>query len=1153
MPRTRSVEHRLSHGERLERAHDPPQQHDEQARSLASFPRDKRGAQLQPQEPSDGADITFLSADFFRIKPHLDDPSAPINQLTVQRVLLDQGSSADIIYDGAFARLGVSEGNLAPYEGTLVGFASEQVWVKGALDLDTTFGEEENARTLRVKYLIFEAEGSYNMIIGRNTLNRLCAVISTAHLAVKYPLSNGHIGGIVVDQRVARECYCNAVDRYGKKNASVGHRCSEVETPKESLDPRGEGRVNRPTPIEETKELKFDEKILKIGTKLSEDQEQRLSKLLDIFAWSHKDMPGIDPNFICHKLALNPGAKPITQTRRRMGNEKEKAIQKEVNKLLAADFIREIKYPTWLANVVMVKKANEKWRMCVDYTDLNKACPKDSYPLPSIDKLVDGASGNELLSLMDAYSGYHQIKMHPLDEDKTTFMTARVNYCYQTMPFGLKNVGATYQWLIDRVFEGQVRRNMEVYVVDMIVKSVLGSNHHEDLMEAFDRIRKHNMRLNPEKCSFGIHGGKFLGIMITSRGIEINPNKCKAIQEMKSPSNVKEVQRLTGRTAALSRFLPHSGDKSAPFFKCLNKNMAFEWNSECEEAFTHLKEMLSTPPVLSKPVQGLPLHLYFSVGDHAISSVILQEVDGEQKIVYFVSHTHQGAQVRYQKIEKAALAVLITARRLRPYFQSFLIKIRTDLPLRQVLQKPDLSGRLVAWSVELSEYGLQYDKRGKVDAQTLADFVVELTPEKGEKVSTQWILFVDGSSNNNRSGAGVTLQGPGELVLEQSLRFQFKTSNNQAEYRALIAVLKLEIEVQIDNLLVRTDSLLVASQVNGEFQVKEPALIKYVERVRLLMGRLQQVVVEFVPRAQNQRADALAKLASTRKPGNNQIMIQETLAGPSIKGDLVASVDRQETWMNPIIDILAGEPSDVVKYSKAQRREAGHYTLLDGILFRRGFSSPLLRCLPPEKYEAVMTEVHEGVCASHIGGRLLVSKVLRAGFYWPTTRKDCAEFVRKCEKCQVFANLPRAPPEQLVTIRETPFRMTYEADAMLPVEIDNSSWRTAPRFEGENSSNMAVELDLLSETHNEARLRDAAMKQRAAAKYDTKVKPREMQVGDLVLKKRTGVTGNKLSPIWEGPYRILKALGRGAYHLESLDGKRVPRSWNAAKLKYYYS
>lgn len=154
--------------------------------------------------------------------------------------------------------------------------------------------------------------------------------------------------------------------------------------------------MNRPTPIEETKELRFGERILKIGTRLTEEQETRLGRLhgenLDLFVWSCKDMRGIDPNFICHKLALNSEVKPVFQTRRRMGDEKDKAVKQEVDKLLAAKFIREIMYPTWLVNVVMVKKANNKWRMCVDYIDLNKACPKDSYLLPSIDKLVDGAS-----------------------------------------------------------------------------------------------------------------------------------------------------------------------------------------------------------------------------------------------------------------------------------------------------------------------------------------------------------------------------------------------------------------------------------------------------------------------------------------------------------------------------------------------------------------------------------------------------------------------------------------------------------------------------------------------------------------------------------------------------------------------------------------
>ena len=131
--------------------------------------------------------------------------------------------------------------------------------------------------------------------------------------------------------------------------------------------------------------------------------------------------------------------RPVVQPRRKLNAEKTKAVRIEVDKLLKAKFIREIQYPTWLANMVMVQKSNKQWRMCTDYTSLNRHCPKDSYPLPNIDKLVDGASGHRLLSLMDAYSGYNQIRMHPADEDKTAFMTGRENYCYRTMPFGLKN------------------------------------------------------------------------------------------------------------------------------------------------------------------------------------------------------------------------------------------------------------------------------------------------------------------------------------------------------------------------------------------------------------------------------------------------------------------------------------------------------------------------------------------------------------------------------------------------------------------------------------------------------------------------------------------------------------------------------------------
>ena len=192
-------------------------------------------------------------------------------------------------------------------------------------------------------------------------------------------------------------------------------------------------------------------------------------------------------------------------------------------------------------NVVIVRKAHRKWRMCVDYTDLNAACPKDPYPLPSIDQLIDATAGHLMLSFMDAFSGYNQIKMAPDDCEKTSFITHRRLYCYKVMPFGLINAGATYQRMMNKIFAPQLRCNMEVYVDDMIVKSMLQESHLADLRECFANLRQHNMKLNPYKCTFALEAGKFLGFLVSQRGIEANPEKIQAIIDVQPLKTIKDV------------------------------------------------------------------------------------------------------------------------------------------------------------------------------------------------------------------------------------------------------------------------------------------------------------------------------------------------------------------------------------------------------------------------------------------------------------------------------------------------------------------------------------------------------------------------------------------------------------------------------------
>jgi hypothetical protein len=300
-------------------------------------------------------------------------------------------------------------------------------------------------------------------------------------------------------------------------------------------------------PVEELEdfELGDSKKKVRVGAQLPSEIKEALVAFLrknkDVFVWSHEDMPGIPPSVIAHKLMVDPSHRPVKQRRRTFAPERNQAIAEEVHKLLRAGFIREVNYPEWLANVVLVKKATGKWRMCVDFTDLNRACPKDSFPLLRIDLLVDSTSGHELLTFMDAFSGYNQIHMDEADQEKTSFITDRGLYCYKMMSFGLKNAGATYQRLVNKMFRNQIGRNVEVYVDDMLVMSTRVAGHIADLGETFETLRSHKMKLNPAKCAFGVSSGKFLGFMVSQRGIEVNPEKVSAVLGMQPPRTTKQL------------------------------------------------------------------------------------------------------------------------------------------------------------------------------------------------------------------------------------------------------------------------------------------------------------------------------------------------------------------------------------------------------------------------------------------------------------------------------------------------------------------------------------------------------------------------------------------------------------------------------------
>ncbi|GKB71373.1 reverse transcriptase domain-containing protein [Tanacetum coccineum] len=558
--------------------------------------------------------------------------------------------------------------------------------------------------------------------------------------------------------------------------------------------------------------------------------------------------------------------------------ERAKAIQTEVQKRVKAGIVREVYYNEWLSNPVMVKKHDGNWRMCVDFTDLNKAYPQDCYPLPEIDWKVESLCSYPFKCFLDAYKGYHQIQMADSDKEKTAFHTSQGVYCYTKMPFGVKNAGAMYQRLVDKAFYSQVGRNIEVYVDDLVIKSHTGSEMLRDIDETFRTLRKINMKLNPKKCMFRAVEGMFLGYMISPEGIKPCPDKTEAVLQLPSPRTIKEVQSLNGKLASLNRFLSKSAESL----------------QETKAALVRATHAGSTKP--------------------------------KEELIVYMSATH-----------KAISAVLMT---------------ESGQPIKQIISRPDVAGRLQKWSVMLGEYNITYRPRTSVKGQVLVDFLVE---------------------------------NPDESPSDTSV-------------------------IGVRNVHVRVDSKLVANQVLGAYVAKEENMIKYLEKVKSLVSGFANFSISQVPQSQNKKTDALSKIASTRFGHLSKQVLVEILKENSIQEKEVTTVVEEDgpTWMTPIIEYLKEGTllDDRNKVSKLHIK-ARQYELLEGVLYRRSFLKPWLRCVGSLQAEYVIREIHEGSCSMHAGPRFMVAKAMQLGYYWPTKHRDARDMIRTCNDCQIHHPVPR--------------------------------------------------------------------------------------------------------------------------------------------------
>ena len=298
---------------------------------------------------------------------------------------------------------------------------------------------------------------------------------------------------------------------------------------------------------------------------------------------------------------------------------------------------------------------------------------------------------------------------------------------------------------------------------------------------------------------------------------------------------------MTGRIAALSRFVFRASDKCQPFFRVLKK--AFQWDTKCEEAFTALKTYLSSPPILVSPIEGELLTLYLAVSDFSTSAVLVRDKEQVQHPVYYCSRALRGVEERYPRMEKLILTLVTTARKLRPYFQAHTIEVPTEYLMKQVLHKLETFGRLMKWAIELSKFDIWYKLKTAIKGEILADFVMEFTsaePAKNAQTETDlsvWKLSIDGAANAQGNRAGLILTSPEGIDIEYALRFGFHTSNNEAEYNAIIAGLNLAHSLEVDRLEICSDSQLVVRQIEDTYEAKSGRMILYLRKVRELLKK----------------------------------------------------------------------------------------------------------------------------------------------------------------------------------------------------------------------------------------------------------------------------------------------------------------------------
>jgi hypothetical protein len=447
-------------------------------------------------------------------------------------------------------------------------------------------------------------------------------------------------------------------------------------------------------------------------------------------------MLGIDPAIVIHEIKTYPRAKPVWQHLHPVHPCKAAAIKLEVEKLLKANFIYPVALTEWVSNPVLIDKKGGSICVCVDYRDINKACPKDNFPTPFIDQIVDDCAGSEIFSLMDGFSGYNQINIAPEDQHKTTFICPWGTFTYRKLPFGLKNAGPTFQRAMSYAFH-DIKHIVQPYLDDLPAHSLHRVDHPTHLRAIFVRFRFYHIRLNPHKCVFCVESGRLLGFIVSRHGIQVDPIKVEAILNLPPPSSLRQLQSLQGKANFLRRFIPNYAEITRGFTRLLKKGSEFVWDKIANNAFEALKLSLTKAPLLFPLEYSRDYFLYLAASEYTIGMVLIQEDDNhDEHVIYYLSRSLSSTEIKYQHVEKLALAAVQAVQRFRHYILSRKTTVISHCnPMQHILTRQLLGAKYSKWIVILQEFDLEFDRAMSKKSLVFAELICDFPHTATEKVA----------------------------------------------------------------------------------------------------------------------------------------------------------------------------------------------------------------------------------------------------------------------------------------------------------------------------------------------------------------------------------------------------------------------------------